>query len=70
MTPSEYLARHPTNQVATPSASSWDYKGSNEVWVDGTNDRVYRHLHLMGERHGGPDWPVTTKMGTDRLDMR
>ena len=50
ITPSEYLARHPTNQVATPCASSWGYKGYAEVWLNGSNDWVYRHLHKMGER--------------------
>jgi 1,4-alpha-glucan branching enzyme len=50
ITPSEYLARHPTNQVATPGASSWGYKGFAEVWVNGSNDWIYRHLHTMGER--------------------
>jgi 1,4-alpha-glucan branching enzyme len=50
ITPSEYLARQPTNQLATPSASSWGYKGYNEVWLNGTNDWIYRHLHVMGER--------------------
>lgn len=30
ITPSEYLARHPTNQVATPCASSWGSKGYAE----------------------------------------
>ncbi len=49
-TPSEYLARHPTNQVATPCTSSWGYKGYGEVWLNGSNDWIYRHLHTMGER--------------------
>jgi 1,4-alpha-glucan branching enzyme len=50
ITPPEYLARYPTNQVATPCTSSWGYKGYAEVWLNGTNDWVYRHLHKMGER--------------------
>jgi 1,4-alpha-glucan branching enzyme len=50
ITPSEYLARFPTNQVATPGPSSWGYKGYHEVWLNGANDWVYRHLHKMGER--------------------
>ena len=50
ITPSEYLARHPTNQVATPCDSSWGYKGYNEVWLNGSNDWLYRHQHKMGER--------------------
>lgn len=44
-TPTEYLAAHPRNQVATPSMSSWGYKGYNEVWLGPSNDWIYRHLH-------------------------
>ncbi|HBA60369.1 MAG TPA: DUF1957 domain-containing protein [Elusimicrobia bacterium] len=50
ITPSEYLARHPTNQVATPCTSSWGYRGYAEVWLNGANDWVWRHLHVLGER--------------------
>ncbi len=49
-TPSEVLAMNPANQVATPCTSSWGYKGYAEVWLNGSNDWVYRHLHKMGER--------------------
>jgi 1,4-alpha-glucan branching enzyme len=45
VTPPEYLAEHPRNQVITPSMSSWGWKGYSEVWLQGTNDWVYRHLH-------------------------
>jgi len=48
--PSEYLERHPTLQVATPSASSWGYKGYHEVWLEGSNDWIYRHLHVAADR--------------------
>ncbi len=50
VTPSEYLAEYPTNQVSLPSASSWGYKGYNEYWVEGSNDWIYRHLHVAGKR--------------------
>jgi 1,4-alpha-glucan branching enzyme len=50
ITPGDYLDRHPTNQVATPSASSWGAKGYNEYWVSETNAWVYRHLHRAAER--------------------
>ena len=50
ITPSGYLAEYPTNQVATPSASSWGEKGYAEFWCDGPNVWVYRHLHKIGER--------------------
>ncbi len=50
ITPSEYLERFPKNQVATPSASSWGYKGFHEHWMDEKNDWVYRHLHKAANR--------------------
>ena len=50
ITPSEYLREYPVNQVCLPCASSWGYKGYNEVWIEGGNDWIYRHLHLAGER--------------------
>lgn len=50
ITPSEYLDRHPDNQVSTPSFSSWGHKGYCEVWLEGSNDWIYRHLHKAAER--------------------
>ena len=50
ITPSEYLAKFPKNQVITPAASSWGDKGYYEVWLNGTNDWIYRHLHKAAER--------------------
>jgi 1,4-alpha-glucan branching enzyme len=50
ITPSDYLEIHPANQVSTPSMSSWGYKGYNEVWLEGSNDWIYRHLHKAAER--------------------
>lgn len=50
ITPSEYLQRHPCNQVARPCASSWGSKGYNEVWLCHENDWIYRHLHMAADR--------------------
>ncbi|SDU23066.1 1,4-alpha-glucan branching enzyme [Verrucomicrobium sp. GAS474] len=50
ITPSEYLAKYPTQQIATPSASSWGDKGYWEVWLGPTNDWIYTHLHRAAER--------------------
>ena len=50
ITPSGYLREYPTNQVATPSLSSWGEKGYGEYWCNGSNAWVYRHLHKMAER--------------------
>ena len=45
ISPSDYLAQYPVNQMCTPSLSSWGYKGYCEHWLDGSNDWLYRHLH-------------------------
>jgi 1,4-alpha-glucan branching enzyme len=50
ITPSEYLQGFPKNQIATPSLSSWGYKGYCEVWLEGSNDWLYRHLHAAARR--------------------
>lgn len=50
ITPSEYLKEHPKNQMSMPSPSSWGYKGYSEFWLEGSNDWVYRHVHMAGQR--------------------
>ena len=50
ITPSSYLEKYPRNQVLTPSLSSWGWKGYCEVWLEGSNDWIYRHLHKAVER--------------------
>jgi 1,4-alpha-glucan branching enzyme len=50
MTPMEYLAENPDCQVASPSGSSWGHMGYSEVWLDGTNDWIYPHLHKAADR--------------------
>jgi 1,4-alpha-glucan branching enzyme len=49
ITPSEYLAEYPTNQVCEPCLSSWGQKGYSEVWLESSNDWIYRHLHSIEE---------------------
>ncbi len=46
----EYLEKFPHLQVAQPSMSSWGYKGYAEVWLEGSNDWIYRHLHEGADR--------------------
>jgi 1,4-alpha-glucan branching enzyme len=46
----EYLERHKKLQVSQPVLSSWGYKGFCEVWLEGSNDWIYRHLHEDAER--------------------
>jgi 1,4-alpha-glucan branching enzyme len=50
ITPGEYLRRHPTNQVATPAASSWGEAGYWSVWLNEANEWIYPHLHVAQER--------------------
>jgi len=50
ITPSEYLLENPRNQVITPSLSSWGWKGYSEMWLQGSDDWVYRHLHTASGR--------------------
>jgi len=49
-TPGEYLRQHPTNQVATPAASSWGEEGHLRVWLNERNEWIQRHLHGAQER--------------------
>lgn len=48
-TPYRYLQLYPKNQVINPSPSSWGWKGYYEVWLNGTNDWIYPHLHRAAE---------------------
>ena len=50
ITPGEYLQRHPTNQIATPGASSWGEEGYWRVWLNETNEWIYPHLQIAQER--------------------
>jgi 1,4-alpha-glucan branching enzyme len=50
ITPAAYLARHPTQQVATPAASSWGEGGYWGVWLNENNEWIYPHLHVAQER--------------------
>ena len=50
VTPFQYLQENSRNQVITPSMSSWGWKGYSEVWLEGSNDWIYRHIHKAQER--------------------
>jgi 1,4-alpha-glucan branching enzyme len=49
-TPQLYLERHPTQQVARPSASSWGEEGYWRAWLNETNEWIYPHLQIAQER--------------------
>lgn len=46
----EYLDKFPTTQLSQMAMSSWGYKGYCEVWLEGSNDWIYRHLHEAADR--------------------
>ncbi len=50
ITPSQYIAAYPKGQEGIPSFSSWGNKGYAEVWLNGKNDWIYRHIHKAIER--------------------
>ena len=50
ITPGEYLRRHPTNQIATPGASSWGEEGYWRAWLNEKNEWIYPHLQVAQER--------------------
>jgi 1,4-alpha-glucan branching enzyme len=49
-TPYQYLQKHPTQQVARPSASSWGSEGYWNVWLNETNEWIQPHLDIAEER--------------------
>ncbi|MCS7090767.1 MAG: DUF1957 domain-containing protein [Verrucomicrobiota bacterium] len=59
ITPSEYLQRHSSHQVARPMPSSWGEAGYWQVWVNETNAWILPHLRVaqnrmtqLARRHG------------------
>jgi 1,4-alpha-glucan branching enzyme len=49
-TPSEHLAAHPTQQIIEPATSTWGENGYFEVWLNPSNEWIYRHLHDAARR--------------------
>ena len=45
ITPGDYLDLGYPLQLSNPNPSSWGDKGYHEVWLNGSNDWLYRHLH-------------------------
>lgn len=50
ITPLEYLELYPECQVVEPELSSWGNKGYCEVWLNESNDWIYRHLHHAAKK--------------------
>lgn len=50
ITPSDYLEIYPENDEGKPVYSSWGNSGYGQVWLNGQNDWIYRHIHKAVER--------------------
>lgn len=50
ISPLDYLEKYPENQVCQPPMCSWGAKGYNDVWLDDSNDWIYRHLHYAAQK--------------------
>ena len=50
ITPSEYLARHPTQQIVEPAASTWGENGHLAVWLDPSNAWIYPQLSAATQK--------------------
>jgi len=48
--PSEYLNIYKDNQITTPSMSTWGNKGYMDVWLNQSNDWIYKHLHECADK--------------------
>jgi 1,4-alpha-glucan branching enzyme len=46
ITPSAYLKQYPEQQKMQLIFASWGNKGYAETWLDGSNDWIYRHIHM------------------------
>ncbi|QPK64799.1 DUF1957 domain-containing protein [Methylomonas sp. LL1] len=44
----DYLQRYPSQQQATPSASTWGDQGYSDYWLNDSNDWIYPLLHKAG----------------------
>ncbi len=45
----DYLKMQPSQQVATPSASTWGDQGYSSYWINDENDWIYPYLHQAEE---------------------
>lgn len=49
-TPRHWLVDHQEAQIVNPAPSSWGDRGYWDVWLNGDNAWIYRHLHRAEER--------------------
>ena len=70
ITPGEYLAKHSTNQIATPSASSWGEEGYLRAWLNDKNEWIYPHLNVAQERMSALAKKFSKRKSTTALQNR
>lgn len=61
ISPETYLDQHPVHQRGVPCMSSWGHRGYFEVWCNGKNDWILKHVHECVCRMGA----LVKKCGTD-----
>ncbi|MBE6069134.1 MAG: DUF1957 domain-containing protein [Clostridium lundense] len=49
-TPKKYLEKHTRVQCSSPSPSSWGEHGDYSVWINSSNDWIYKDLHEAAEK--------------------
>ncbi len=52
-TPLDYVEQEPIQAVCEPSPASWGDGGYSTVWIDSSNDWIYRHTHRAERRMPG-----------------
>jgi len=50
VTPTDYLKELPHAQIGKPAFSSWGDRGYGQVWLNSSNDWIYRHIHKTIDR--------------------
>lgn len=50
ISPSQYLSQEKNFYTSMPSLSSWGERGYSSVWINPSNDWLYRHLHHAGSK--------------------
>ncbi|MFL5343225.1 MAG: glycoside hydrolase family 57 protein [Hyalangium sp.] len=71
VTPSDDLREFPRNQVASPPLCSWGSGGYANMWLDESNDWVYRHLHHCARQMVAlaRDYPETSPLQRRALNQ-
>jgi 1,4-alpha-glucan branching enzyme len=66
ITPAEYLCEFGELQTVQPPECSWGAGGYHEVWLNGSNDWIYPHLHSAAARMAALVQRFPSSDGTQR----